>query len=94
MMTILFDAQHVLNLYQFLNVNKEIHFIIFPFKKKQMTFAFLTIVYVLQAFSVYQRGAFLEAKKRKNLKNNGKKLPLKTCAKTLCKSQYCICTLV
>lgn len=59
-----------------------------------MTFAFLTIVYVLQAFSVYQRGAFLEAKKRKNLENNGKKLPLKTCAKTLCKSQYCICTLV
>lgn len=42
--------EHVLNLYQFLNVNKEIHFIIFPFKKKQMTFAFLTIVYVLQAF--------------------------------------------
>lgn len=44
--------EHVLNLYQFLNVNKEIPFIIFPFKKKTklMTFAFLTIVYVLQAF--------------------------------------------
>lgn len=46
-----------------------------------MTFAFLTTVYVLQAFiwhlllySVYQRGAFLEAKKRKNLKNNEKKV--------------------
>lgn len=93
--------EHVLNLYQFLNVNKEIPFIIFPLKKKQMTFAFLTIVYYkhlllwhLLLYSVYQRGAFLEAKKRKNLKNNGKKLPLKTFAKTLCKSQYCICTLV
>lgn len=39
-----------------------------------MTFAFLTIVYVLQAFSVYQRGAFLEAKKRKNLKKQRKKV--------------------
>lgn len=46
-----------------------------------MTFAFLTIVYVLQAFSVYQRGAFLEAKKRKNLKNNGKKCLLKLAPK-------------
>lgn len=67
-----------------------------------MTFAFLTIVYVLQAFITLTLAIVFcipkrnlsRSQKRKNLKNNGKKLPLKTCAKTLCKSQYCICTLI
>lgn len=96
--------EHVLNLYQFLNVNKETPFIIFPFKKTKnnwrlhfwllFTYYKHSLLWHLLLYSVYQRGAFLEAKKRKNLKNNGKKLPLKTCAKTLCKSQYCICTLI
>lgn len=68
-----------------------------------MTFAFLTIVYVLQAFItltlaivfyIPKRSLSRSQKEKKLKKNNGKKLPLKTCAKTLCKSRYCICTLV
>lgn len=67
-----------------------------------MTFAFLTIVYALQAFITLTlaivfcipKGSLSRSQKEKKLKKQRKKVPLKTCAKTLCNSQNCISTLV
>lgn len=88
--------EHVLNLYQFLNVNKEIPFIIFPFKKKNKINDVCIFDYCLRTTSIFclpKRG-LSRSQKEKKLKKQRKKVPLKTCAKTLCNSQNCICTLV
>lgn len=97
-------SRHVLNLYQFLNVNKKYTFLIVPiyFLKSQRTFATLqmpgnlTIVYVLQVliililllYYVHHREAFIEDEKRKLKKIAVKSCLLKTCAKTLSSVNY------
>lgn len=73
--------EHALNLYQFLNVNKEIHFIIFPLKKKTNDVCIFD--YCLRTTSIYltlaivfciPKGSLSRSQKEKKLKKQRKKV--------------------
>lgn len=66
--------EHVLNLYQFLNVNKEIHFIIFPFKKKPNDVCIFD--YCLRTTSIYLTLAIVFCLPKRSLSRSQKEKKL------------------